>query len=278
MRWSELRLAADHFLNTTSKALSYLTITRKEKNMSTNLVLISGVLSKHELRYTPKATPVLEVFLVGKRSVTENHVFFRADLTFYGKMAEHLADQLADGQAYQAVGRLVYETWDSDGVKGSRLRIVGEELFKLESADIRTEEKGPVLYGALNRVILTGGLTADPEFRQTSLQTPVARASLGFSSWNASAKQARSHYLELEAWRDLAEQFAGLKKGSQLLLEGALKTEVWEDQETKARRYKRVLEVQRLTPLARIRSAERSPDGPGPVKNNARPKAKTSST
>lgn len=235
--------------------------------MSTNLVLISGVLSKHELRYTPKGTPLLEVSLVGKRAVGENHLFFRADLTFYGKMAENWADQLVDEQAYQAMGRLVYESWEVEGVKGSRLRIVGEELFKLENPDIREEGKGPVLYGAENRIILSGGLTADPEIRQTSLKTPVAKASLGFSSWDASAGQAKSHYIELEAWRDLAVQFANLKKGFPVLLEGALKTEVWEDQETKTKRYKRVLEVQRVTPLARIRSAKRDLEEPPQVES-----------
>lgn len=240
--------------------------------MSTNLVLISGVLSKHELRYTPKGAPLLEVSLIGKRAVGENHVFSRADLTFYGKLAENWADQLVDGQAYQAMGRLVYESWEVDGVKGSRLRIVGEELFKLDKADIREEGKGPVLYGAENRVILSGGLTADPEIRQTSLKTPVAKASLGFSSWDATAGQARSHYIELEAWRDLAVQFADLKKGSPVLLEGSLKTEVWEDKETKTKRYKRVLEVQRVTPLARIRSAVQNAVEPSMVKSN---KAKT---
>lgn len=243
--------------------------------MSTNLVLISGVLSKHELRYTPKGTPLLEVSLIGKRAVGENHIFSRADFTFYGKMAEHWADQLVDGQAYQAIGRLVYESWEVDGVKGSRLRIVGEELFTLENPDIREEEKGPVLYGAENRVILSGGLTADPEIRQTSLKTPVAKANLGFSSWDASAGQARRQYIELEAWRDLAVQFDNLKKGSPVLLEGSLKTEVWEDKETKTRRYKRVLEVQRVTPLARIRSAKRDLEEPPPVESAAKPKAKT---
>lgn len=243
--------------------------------MSTNLVLISGVLSKHELRYTPKGTPLLEVSLIGKRAVGENHLFFRADFTFYGKMAENWADQLVDGQAYQAIGRLVYESWEVEGVKGSRLRIVGEELFTLENPDIREEEKGPVLYGAENRIILSGGLTADPEIRQTSLKTPVAKANLGFSSWDASVGQAKSHYIELEAWRDLAVQIANLKKGSPVLLEGALKTEVWEDKETKTKRYKRVLEVQRVTLLARIRSAERGLEEPPLVKSGTKSKAKT---
>ncbi|GIW25071.1 single-stranded DNA-binding protein [Meiothermus sp.] len=240
--------------------------------MSTNLVLISGALSKHELRYTPKGTPVLEVALVGKRTVGGNALFFRADLTFYGKLAEHWAEQLVEGQAYQAMGRLAYESWEADGVKNSRLRLVGEELFKLENADVRQEEKGPVLFGAENRVIVSGGLTADPEIRQTSQKTPVARAGLGFSSWEAG--QAKNHYLELEAWRELAVSFAGLKKGSQVLLEGSLKTEVWEDKETKTKRYKRVLEVQRVTSLARIRTLEQSPREPAPKSGKAKAKSK----
>ncbi len=230
--------------------------------MSTNLVFISGVLSKHNLRYTPKSTPVLEVTLIGKRAVGSEHIFSRADLTFYGKMAEHWANHLVDGEAYQAMGHLVYEAWEADGQKGSRLRIVGEDLFRLENADVRQEEQGPVLYGAENRVILSGGLTADPQIRQTSRKTPVARARLGFSSWDASARQAKSHYIELEAWNEQAAQFSSLKKGSPVLLEGALKLEVWEDKESKTKRYKRVLEVQHVTPLARIRPAERGVPAP----------------
>ena len=225
--------------------------------MSTNLVLITGTLSRHELRYTAKGTPFLEISLVGKRNIGENHIFFRSDFTFYGKLAEGWAEQLQEGQAYQASGRLEYESWEVDGVKGSRLRIVGDELHSLEHADVREEERGPILYGAENRVLLLGGLTADPDIRQTSLKTPVAKANLGFSSWDATAGQSKSHYVELEAWREVAVQFADLKKGAQVLVEGSLKTEVWEDKETKTKRYKRVLEAQRVTPLKRIRAASK---------------------
>lgn len=243
--------------------------------MSTNLVFMSGVLSKHELRYTPKGTPVLEVTLIGKRAIGHQHIFSRADLTFYGKMAEHWANDLVAGQAYQATGRLVYEAWEADGQKASRLRVVGDELYKLENADVRQEEQGPVLYGAENRVILSGGLTADPEIRQTPLKTPVVKAALGFSIWDASARQAKSHYVELEAWRELAIQLAELKKGTPVLLEGALKTEVWEDKETKSKHYKRVLEIQRVIPLARIRPAKQTQAKPAQVKRRSKTKQKS---
>jgi len=221
--------------------------------MSTNIVIISGTLSKHELRYTPKGTPFLEISLVGKRKVTENHIFFRADFTFYGKLAEAWAEYLIQGQAYQATGRLEYESWEVEGVKASRIRIVGDELFALQNADVRQEEKGPILYGAENRVVLVGGITTNPELRQTSIKTPVAKANLGFSSWDTAAGQAKNHYIELEAWRDVAVQFADLKKGSQVLVEGSLKLESWEDKESKIKRYKRVLEVQRVGKLERIK-------------------------
>ncbi|MER3484524.1 MAG: single-stranded DNA-binding protein, partial [Meiothermus sp.] len=72
---------------------------------------------------------------------------------------------------------------------------------------------------------------------QTANKTPVAKAQLGFSTWDYSAGQAKSHFVELEAWRTLAAQFTPLKKGSAVLVEGALKTEVWEDEASGAKRY-----------------------------------------
>lgn len=220
--------------------------------MATNLIIVSGVLNRYELRYTPKGTPFLEVALVGKRQTGMTQVFFRNDLTFYGKLTEAWAASLEAGHAYQASGRLEYESWEKEGVKSSRLRVVGDELFALEEADIRQEEKGPILYSAENRVLLSGNLIGDPELRQTGNKTPFAKAQIAFSTWDPATAQARSHYVELEAWRGLAVHFSGLGKGMPLLVEGALKTEVWEDEARGAKRYKRVLEVQRLTRLEHI--------------------------
>ncbi len=224
--------------------------------MATNLVMLSGVLVKHELRYTPKGTPFLEVVLLGKRAVGNHQIFFRSDLTFYGKLAEHWSEALEVGRAYRGCGRLEYESWEKEGVKGSRLRVVGDELFTLTEADIRDEDKGPMLYNAENRVLLSGNLTTDPEIRQTGNKTPIARAQLGFSSWDYSAQTARNHYVELEAWGSLAAQFASLNKGDSVWVEGALKTEVWEDKETGAKRYKRLLEASHITRLGRYSQAK----------------------
>ena len=227
--------------------------------MGANLVIVSGALSRHELRYTPKGTPVLEVSLAGKRPGGEQQVFFRADLTFYGKLAESWSEQVVEGAAYQASGRLEYESWEgADGKIASRIRIVGDELHRLEGADVREESKGPVLHGADNRVFLMGGLTTDPEMRQSALRTPIAKAQLGFSTWDAAQGQAKQHYVELEAWGDPAKRFLELKKGAHVLIEGALKTEVWEDLETKNRRYKRLVEVSKVTPLVRLMGAAKA--------------------
>jgi len=221
--------------------------------MGANLLIVSGALSRHELRYTPKGTPILEVSLVGKRAAGEQQVFFRADLTFYGQLAESWSEQLAEGAAYQASGRLEYESWEgADGKKASRIRIVGDELHRLEGADVHEESKGPVLYGADNRVFLMGGLTTDPEMRQSAMRIPIAKVQLGFSTWDTAQSQAKQHYVELEAWGDAAKRFLELKKGAQVFIEGALKTEAWEDPETKNRRYKRLVEVYKVTPLVRL--------------------------
>lgn len=243
--------------------------------MSTNLFIASGTLAKHELRYTPKGTAVLEVTLVGKRPVGENQVFSRADLTYFGKQAETLAEALQEGAAYQATGRLEYESWEADGVKNSRLRVVGEQLFALSNADIRQEEKGPILYGAENRVILTGGLTANPDLRQTAQKTPVVGARLGFSSWDHETATAKSHYIELEGWREVATQFADLSKGAQIMVEGSLKLESWDDKETNTRRYKRVLEVQRVVKLSRIKAVPEQPEPEFPEELPTKPSKKS---
>lgn len=243
--------------------------------MSVNLVISSGVLARHGLRYTPKGTAFLEASLVGKRPVGENHLFFRTDWVFYGKQTETWAEALVEGRAYQAIGRLEYDAWEVEGVKASRIRIIGSELYSLEGGEIRQEEKGPILYGAENRVILSGGLTADAQVRQTVNKTPVAKASLGFSTWDKEGSAHKDHYIELEAWREAAAQFAGLEKGTPVLLEGALKLEVWEDKETQLKRYKRLVEVHRLLALSRIKPVFDELEFPQEPLFDAQPKPKS---
>ena len=86
----------------------------------------------------------------------------------------------------------------------------------------------------LNKVMLIGRLTQDPEVRTTPNGTPVVNFGLATGRvWTdqAGQKQEKTEFSNIVAWRRLAEicgQY--LRKGSKVYLEGRLETRSWEDQ------------------------------------------------
>lgn len=87
----------------------------------------------------------------------------------------------------------------------------------------------------LNRVILVGRITSDPQMRNTPAGQPVCSFGLATNRFwvdrttNEKKKQAEFHNIVL--WRRLAEIASQyLKKGSLVLIEGRLQTRTWEDQ------------------------------------------------
>jgi len=89
----------------------------------------------------------------------------------------------------------------------------------------------------LNQVTLLGRLTKDPELKYTTSGTAVTSFSLAINEHykNKEAKKVESTvYVEVEAWRKLAENIADyMKKGSPLLVCGKLKLDKWDDKEGK---------------------------------------------
>lgn len=87
----------------------------------------------------------------------------------------------------------------------------------------------------LNKVMLIGRLTRDPETRTTPDGTTVTSFSVatGFA-WTdkAGQKQERTEFHNVVAWRKLGEICAQyLTKGKQIYLEGRLQTHSWEAQD-----------------------------------------------
>lgn len=85
----------------------------------------------------------------------------------------------------------------------------------------------------LNKVMLIGRLTRDPETRSTPQGATVTTFSVatGFT-WKDEAgnKQEKTEFHNVVAWRKLADICAQyLKKGSQLYCEGRLQTRSWDD-------------------------------------------------
>lgn len=86
----------------------------------------------------------------------------------------------------------------------------------------------------LNKVMLIGRLTRDPESRTIPSGQTVASFSIATSrQWKdqSGQKQEKTEFHNITAWRKLAEIVAQyLKKGKQVYIEGRLETRSWEDQ------------------------------------------------
>ncbi|MCL1929820.1 single-stranded DNA-binding protein [Candidatus Saccharibacteria bacterium] len=89
---------------------------------------------------------------------------------------------------------------------------------------------------AFNKVILLGNLTRDPETRSTSGGASVTNFSVAVNeSWvdKSGEKQERTSFIECEAWGQRGETIAKyFTKGRQILVEGRLRQDTWEDKDT----------------------------------------------
>lgn len=87
----------------------------------------------------------------------------------------------------------------------------------------------------LNKAMIIGNLTRDPEVRTTPTGTSVASFSVATSFvWNDAngQKQEKSEFHNIVAWRKLAEIIGQyLKKGSKVYIEGRLQTRDWTGQD-----------------------------------------------
>jgi single-strand DNA-binding protein len=87
----------------------------------------------------------------------------------------------------------------------------------------------------LNKAMIIGNLTRDPEIRNTPSGQAVASFSVATSYvWNdqSGQKQEKVEYHNIVAWRRLAEIVGQyLKKGSKVYVEGRLQTRDWTGQD-----------------------------------------------
>jgi len=94
----------------------------------------------------------------------------------------------------------------------------------------------------LNRVMLIGHLTQDPEIRTTANGQTVATFTVATNrQWKDAqgALQSQSEFHNVVAWRklaDIAHQY--LRKGRQVFVEGYLQTRSWIGQQDNVKRYR----------------------------------------
>lgn len=92
----------------------------------------------------------------------------------------------------------------------------------------------------LNRVVLAGRLTRDPELRYLPSGTPLCKMGLAVSrTYKAQDGERREEtlFINVTAWRGTAE-YCGerLRKGRPIIVEGRLKGDEWEDKSTGQKR------------------------------------------
>lgn len=82
----------------------------------------------------------------------------------------------------------------------------------------------------LNRVILMGRLTADPELRQTPNNISVVSFTIAVDRNYASGGQRQTDFINIVAWRNTAEFVSKyFSKGQLVALEGSLQSRSYED-------------------------------------------------
>jgi single-strand DNA-binding protein len=92
----------------------------------------------------------------------------------------------------------------------------------------------------LNRVLLIGNLTRDPEVRYTPKGTPVTEIGLAVNriySGEDGEKKEETTFVDVTLWARQAE-IAGqyLKKGRPVFIEGRLQLDSWDDKQTGQKR------------------------------------------
>lgn len=94
----------------------------------------------------------------------------------------------------------------------------------------------------LNKVMLIGNLTRDPELRYTPKGTAVADIALAINRvWNneQGQKQEETTFVDITLWgrqAELAQQY--LTKGRGVYVEGRLQMDTWDDKQTGQKRSK----------------------------------------
>ena len=103
---------------------------------SFNRVILVGNLTRDiELRYTPAGTAVTDIGLAVNDRVKKNDQWVDEvnyfDITLWGRTAEIASEYLSKGSPVLVEGRLRYDTWEQDGQKRSKIKIIGEKMQML---------------------------------------------------------------------------------------------------------------------------------------------------
>ncbi len=119
----------------------------------------------------------------------------------------------------------------------------------------------------MNKAILLGRLTRDPELRMTQSQVPVCTFTLAIDRrFKSASGEKQADFIPIVAWRQQAE-FANkyFRKGSRMLVVGSIQTRNWDDAEGKRHYATEVVadEIQFVDQKSRDGGYDAAPSGNG---------------
>jgi len=127
----------------------------------------------------------------------------------------------------------------------------------------------------LNKVMLIGNLTREPEIKHTPKGTAIAAFSLAINrnyTTESGEKREEVTFVELDAFGRVAEiigQYA--KKGHPLFVEGRLKLDTWNDKQSGEKRSKLKVAVESIQLLGGRPQESAQPEDTAPEQRTARP-------
>jgi len=196
---------------------------------SINRVNLAGNLAADpEMAHTPDGTPVAKFGLAVGRPGKDSGADFFTVVVWRG-LAEAVAENKKKGDAIAIEGRIDHSSYeDGAGNKRSRTRIVAHDVQFLDSSG-----------GGLNRVVLLGNLTRDPETKRVTVGdvegVPLANFGLAMSRVR-SQKEDAADFVDVDCWRELGEIVQANKgKGHGVLVTGRLAQERWKNGQGEAR-------------------------------------------
>src|SRR5574343_601738 len=99
------------------------------------VVLIANLTRDIQLRYTPGGAAVCDVGIAVNDKVKKGDQWVDEacfiDVTFFGKTAEVASQYLSKGSSILVEGRLKFETWEKDGAKHSKHKVVCDKMQML---------------------------------------------------------------------------------------------------------------------------------------------------
>ncbi|MEQ8210210.1 MAG: single-stranded DNA-binding protein [Lacipirellulaceae bacterium] len=103
------------------------------------VVLVGNLTRDPELRHIPSGMAVSDIGLAVNDRVKRNNEWVDettfVDITLWGRTAEVCNEYLSKGSPVLIEGRLKLDTWEKDGQKRSKLKVIGERMQMLGGRD-----------------------------------------------------------------------------------------------------------------------------------------------